>query len=141
MVAQFEERGLRFRYPASWKLEREETEEGWTVSIQSPDTAFILICVREDMPAVEDLAESAVDAFRQEYKDVEVEDCVDQIGGQPALGHEIHFFSFDLTNTCWTRSFYSGAGTVLVMCQANDMDLETHGPVMRAICASLEVEE
>ena len=141
MVSQFDDGGLRFRYPASWKLEREETAEGWTVSLQSPDTAFLLISVREDMPTVEDLAQSVVEAFQQEYASVEVDDCVDLIAGQPAVGHEIHFFSFDLTNTCWTRCFYSGAGTVLVMCQANDLELEQHEPVMKAICASLEVED
>ena len=58
-----------------------------------------------------------------------------------ARGHDISFFSLDLTNTCWTRSFYSGAGTVLVLCQANDLELDDYEPVLRAICASLEVEE
>src|SRR5262245_56933666 len=141
MVTQFDEGGIRFRYPASWQLEREETDQGWTISLQSPDTAFLLLCVREDMPTAEELAEGALDAFRQEYKDVEAEACVEQIAGQAAVGHEIHFFSFDLTNTCWTRSFYCGAGTVLLMWQANDLELEQHGPILKAICASLEVEE
>ena len=58
-----------------------------------------------------------------------------------AVGHDIHFFSFDLTNTCWTRSLYSDAGTLLVMCQANDLELEDYEPVMRAICSSLQVEQ
>lgn len=141
MLAQFDERGVRFRYPASWQLEREETAEGWTVSVQSPDTSFVLICVREDMPSVEDLAQSVVDAFRQEYTDVEVEETVEPLNGQPAFGHEIRFFSFDLTNTCWTRCVYTEAGTTLVMCQSNDLDLEMHEPALRALCASLEFED
>jgi hypothetical protein len=57
------------------------------------------------------------------------------------VGHDIRFFSLDLTNTCWTRSFYSARGTVLVLCQTNDLELETNEPVLRAICASLEVDD
>ena len=58
-----------------------------------------------------------------------------------AVGHDIQFFSLDLTNTCWTRSIDSAIGTLLVLCQSNDLELEEYEPVLRAICASLTVEE
>jgi hypothetical protein len=58
-----------------------------------------------------------------------------------AIGHDINFFSLDLSITCWTRCFYSDAGTVLVMCQASDLELEQTEPLLRAILASLKVEE
>ena len=123
MAEQFKEGGIRFQYPENWRLEREDNDSGWTVSLQSPDTAFLMVCLRE------------------EYPDLEAEDCVDSLAGQPAVGHDIRFFSFDLTNTCWTRSIYGDTGTLLVLCQANDLELEQHEPVLRAICASLKVEE
>jgi hypothetical protein len=66
---------------------------------------------------------------------------VDVVAGQPACGHDIRFFSFDLTNTCWTRSFYCGAGTVLLLWQANDLELERIEPVLKAIIASLKVAD
>ena len=50
------------------------------------------------------------------------------------------FFSLDLTNTCWTRSFYSSEGTVLVLWQVNDLELEHAEPVLKAICSSFRVE-
>jgi hypothetical protein len=141
MAAQFDDGGIRFRYPENWKLEREDNDEGWTVSLQSPDTAFLMICLREDMPSADDMAASALTALREEYPDLEADDCLDSLAGQPAVGHDIRFFSLDLTNTCWTRSFYTTRGTVLVMCQANDLELDRNGPVLRAICASLEIED
>ena len=140
MVAQFEEAGIRFKYPENWRLEREENESGWTVSVHSPETAFLMLCLREDMPRTDEMAETALEALREEYPDLEAEDCVDSLAGQPALGHDIRFFSFDLTNTCWTRSFYSTQGTVLLLCQFNDLETDRNEPVLRAICASLEVE-
>ena len=140
MVARFEEAGVRFKYPENWRLEREENESGWTVSVHSPETAFLMLCLREDMPRTDEMAETALEALREEYPDLEAEDCVDSLAGQPAIGHDIRFFSFDLTNTCWTRSFYSTQGTVLLLCQFNDLETDRNEPVLRAICASLEVE-
>ena len=141
MVGEFEEGGIRFRYPENWKLEREDGEAGWTVLVQSPQTAFLTVTLDEEMPSVDQMAETALAALRDVYPDLEAEDCTDSLAGQPAVGHNIRFFSLDLTNTCWTRSFYSARGTVLVLCQTNDLELDAHEPVLRAICASLELEE
>jgi hypothetical protein len=141
MVAEFEQMGIRFKYPENWRLEREENEEGWSVSVQSPDTAFLMLCLREDMPSTDDVAATALDALREEYPDLESEDCTDSLAGVPALGHDVRFFSFDLTNSCWIRSFYTAQGTVLVLCQFNDLEEEKNEPVLRAICASIEVED
>ena len=141
MVAQFDESGIRFKYPENWQLEREESDSGWTVSVQSPDTAFLLLCLRQDMPQTNDVAETALAALRDDYPDLEADECVDTLAGQPAIGHDIQFFSLDLTNTCWIRSFYSAQGTVLLMCQFNDLEVEKNEPVLRAMCASLELED
>jgi hypothetical protein len=141
MAAQFDDGGIRFRYPENWSLEREDSEEGWTVSLQSPGTAFLMLCLRSDMPPPDQMTETALDALRADYPDLEADDCVESLAGQPAVGHDIRFFSLDLTNTCWTRSFYTAQGTVLLLCQTSDLELETTEPVLRAICASLEVEE
>jgi hypothetical protein len=141
MVAEFHDGGLHFRYPENWKIERQETEDGWTVSVQSPETAFLMICLREDMPGTNDLADAALEALKEEYEELEADACIESVGGQPAVGHDIRFFSLDLPNTCWTRSFYCAQGTVLLLCQLNDLELDTNEPVLRAICASMQVDE
>jgi hypothetical protein len=141
MSLTFEEDGIRFRYPENWRLEREDNETGWTVTVQSPDTAFLLLSLDADMPEPQQVAQTALEALREEYPNLEADAEVDTIAGQPAVGHDIQFFSLDLTNTCWTRSFMTSRGTVLVMWEVNDLELETNDPVLRAITASLEVEE
>jgi hypothetical protein len=141
MIAQFEDSGIRFRYPDTWTLEREENDDGWTVSLQSPGTAFLMLCVREDLPSADELADATLEALREDYPDLEADDCVDTVAGQPAVGHDIRFFSFDLTNSCWTRSFYTARGTVLLLCQTSDLELEEAEPIFRAIRASLTVED
>jgi hypothetical protein len=139
-MAVFDEGGIRFRYPDNWILEREENDAGWTVSVQSPGTAFLMVCLREDTPATDEVADAALSALQEDYPELEYEPCIDSVAGQPAVGHLIRFFSLDLTNTCWTRSFYSSEGTVLVLWQVNDLELEQAEPILKAICSSFEVE-
>jgi hypothetical protein len=141
MAERFENNGISFLYPENWRLEREESDTGWTVMLQSPDTAFFLLSLDEDGHDSEYIANTALEALREDYPDVEADECVDSLAGVPAVGHDIRFISLDLTNTCWTRSFYCADGTVLVMCQLNDLELEQHEPVLRAICASLKLED
>jgi hypothetical protein len=136
----FQADGIRFQYPDNWQLTREQAEHGWTVSVQSPDTAFFMLTLDEHMPEVGLVAQTVIDALRADYPDLEAEDALESIAGQPALGHDIRFFSFDLTNTCRTRCLYSESGTILVMLQANDLELEDVEPIFKAICASLKVE-
>ena len=137
----FREGGVSFRYPENWRLEREESETGWTVSLQSPQTAFVVVSCDGSMPSAEDVAQTTLEALQSEYPGLEADPAVDTLAGQMAVGHDIRFFSFDLTNSCWTRCFYSAEGTVMVMCQANDLELERHEPVLKAICASLQVDD
>ena len=141
MASLFERDGISFRYPESWRLEREEVEGGWTVTLQSPGTAFLTLAFDEQMPTVEEMADAALEALREEYPTLDAEDNVEKLAGQMAVGHDISFISLDLTNTCWIRSFYSDTGSVLLLCQVNDFELEEYGPVLRAVCASLHVEE
>jgi hypothetical protein len=139
MPAQFDDAGIHFLYPDNWRLERESSDDGWTVSVQSPGPAFLLLTVDQNDPSPEDMLATAREALQADYPDLEVEDCIDTLAGLPAVGHNMRFISLDLTNTCWTRSFYSEAGTVMVLCQCNDLESEVNEPVLRAICASMKV--
>lgn len=141
MTKLFRADGISFRYPANWTLEREDADGGWTVSVQSPATAFVVLSCDRSSPGAAAVAETALEALQEEYPGLEAESQVETLAGHPALGHDIHFISLDLTNTCWTRSLDAPAGTVLIMYQVNDLELDVYGPVLKAIGASLTVEE
>ena len=141
MPMHFEADGIRFMYPDNWKQTREDAETGWSVTVESPDTAFFMVTFDENMPEAAQVADTVLEALRADYPDLEADDAVESLAGQPALGHNIRFFSLDLTNTCGTRVFYSDTGTVLLMWQAADLEFEAIEPVFKAIRASLRVEE
>ena len=139
MALRFQQDGVSFRYPENWRLERETTADGWTATVQSPDTAFVVVSCDHSMPTAEEMAEAALEALRAEYPSLEAMPCIETLAGQMAVGHDVRFFSLDLTNTCWTRCLHTDDGTLLVMCQTNDLEMEKNEPVLRAICASLTV--
>jgi hypothetical protein len=140
MAAEFHEDGISFRYPENWELEREGYESGWTVSVQSRDTAFLTVTFDADAPDIGRMADSALESLRSEYPDLEAEPKVESIAGQPAVGHDVRFFSFDLTNTAGIRAFRGEAGTVLLLWQFNDLEQVRSEPVLKAICASIREE-
>jgi hypothetical protein len=136
----FFEDGLSFCYPDDWQIDRKPSEEGWTVELQSPGTAFAVIQMDRTMPAIEHVAQTTLAALREDYPKLEAQTAIDMLAGEMAVGHDIEFFCLDVPTTCWTRSFYAAAGTVLVLCQVTDVDQETFEPMLRGICASMRAE-
>jgi hypothetical protein len=141
VTKQFRQDGVSFDYPANWTLERESAEDGWTVTVQSPGTAFAMIRLDPTLPPTEQVAQTALDALRADYEELEAEPCVEMLAGEMAIGHDINFFALDLSNTCWTRCIYAAAGTLLVLCQVSDLEQVEYEPVLRAICQSLQADE
>lgn len=136
----FQEDGVRFQYPSNWTLTRENSDNGWTVAVQSLNSAFFVLTFDAEMPEVGTVAETVLEALRADYPGLEAEEAIESILGQPAVGHDIQFFTLDFTNTCVTRCFYAETGTVLVMWQATDLDIDAMLPVFQAIRASLRID-
>src|SRR5205814_997886 len=94
-----------------------------------------------DFPDADTMADTVLAAMREEYHQLEADESGEEIAGVWAVGHDLSFISFDLTNTCWTRSFDTADGTVLLLCQSADFEMPEQEPVLRAICSSLVVNE
>jgi hypothetical protein len=139
MPALFEGQGIRFAYPENWQLEEAQTEQGWSVTVQSPGTAFLLINIQKDRPGVQEVLDTTLSTLREDYPELEAEPASERIAGRPARGHDIQFFSLDLVNTCWTRCIRTNDRTLLILCQTNDLELEIAEPVLRAMRASIEL--
>jgi hypothetical protein len=141
MPATYDRRGVSFQYPENWAVEEGQTDEGWCVTVQSAGTAFFLISIHNDRPTVRDVLDTTLAALREDYPDLEAEEAEEKLAGHRARGHDVRFFSLDMVNTCWLRSFRTADRTFLVLCQASDLDADTAEPVLRAMRATLAVEE
>lgn len=141
MVARFDRSGVRFSYPTNWALDVEDNGDGWTATVQSEQTAFVLVALRPDADSPSELANEALEVFQAEYKELDAEPVVESLAGRPAVGHDIDFLTLDTATSCRTRCIDTPSGSLLVMTQVGEYDRERNEPVLAAVLASLAVEE
>lgn len=130
---------IRFSYPEGWQLDESRAEDGMTVNLQSPSSMFMFLTLTDSSMPPEDLAEQALATMREEYPELESSVVCETIAHVPAVGHDINFFSLDLTNSCWIRAFSSQRHTILIFAQASDLELELGESAFQALCGSIEL--
>ena len=141
-IQTFERDGVRFEYPGNWTIEPAESEGGgWSVSVHSPETAFLLVALRPEADDPAQLADRTLEALRGDYQELDAENAVETVAGVLAIGHDLDFLTLDTAITCQTRCLETPVGPLLVMWQTSEYDRERNEPILRAIRASLTVEE
>ncbi|WP_439629431.1 hypothetical protein [Gemmata sp.] len=134
--------GISFKFPTNWRAEAEDTEDGgWAVTVSSPDTAFALVSLRPDAGPPADLADQILDALRADYPELDAENRVETVGGVMAVGHDIDFLTLDAAVACRTRALDTLAGALVVMTQVSGYDRAENEPVLRAVVASVTIED
>ena len=140
MVAKFERAGVSFSYPDNWTVEVEEFAGGWSVSVQSPATAFFTLTLDEGSPPPGEFADAALATIQEAYRETDAQPVCDALANMPSVGHDVQFFSFDLTNTGGIRAVAVIGGTLLAIWQGNDLEIQNLA-VLSAIKTSLAIHE
>jgi hypothetical protein len=134
--------GVRFRYPESWAVTDESTDEKVAVTVQSDGTAFWTIAVLPDAPRPERVVESAVAAYRDDYTEIDVYPAQTKTGPSgTVVSREIEFVCLELIAAAHIEAYETGAQTVLILFQASDAELKTRRDVLDAMTASVQVAE
>lgn len=136
---EFNDFGVRFRYPAGWEAEVSEDCPRATVALQSSSgPAFVLVTLDDEGPPPAELADEALAAMREEYPTLEDVPALETIDGHPAIGHDLEFISLDVPNTCAIRCFRTPRRTVLIFAQWSDIEGEDPELQIRSLIRSLE---
>jgi hypothetical protein len=115
MASHYKKHGIALAYPERWELS-EHLEPGQvTISLISPGTSFLTICLFQDRPDPEEVAEAALQAFRDEYTELDIYPTRAQVGRRPAISWDLEFFCLELTNS---------ARTCLLLFQGTDQEFE-----------------
>ncbi len=143
MTDTFDRDGIRFQYPTNWRPDPDAADDdgaAWTVVLQSPGTAFLLVSLRPEADTPAALADQTLDALKTEYKELDADDVVETLADRVAIGHDIDFLTLDTAVACHTRCVDTPAGPLLLMGQASEYDRATADPVFRAVFASLVID-
>jgi len=140
---EFTRDGISFRHPANWSVETDEDAEtgGWTVTVTSTETAFVMVSLQPGASDPADLADQTLPALRGDYKEIDVENVTETVAGQLAIGFDADFLTVDMAITCRVRCLDTPAGPLLVMAQVSEYDRGRNDPALRAVVASLKVDE
>ena len=138
-MKQFDAHGVRFSYPADWSLADESTDEKVEVTVQSDGTAFWTVAVFETA-APEEVVDSAVAAYREDYPDLDAYPAETNEGPSgPVVSREVEFVCLELIAVARVSSYRAGGRTVMVLFQSADAELEARRPLLAAMTASLKV--
>jgi hypothetical protein len=133
--------GIRFRYPAAWQLTEQEAGGEVSIAVSSPETSFWSLSLFFDRPQPEQVMESALDAFREEYDEIDIYPVSANLCRQKNLARDVEFVCLDLLNSAFLRAFRTARFTALVLYQGTDHELEDETqPLLEAISNSLQCD-
>lgn len=139
MIELFERGGVAFQYPANWSFEIDDDEGDWLATLQTPGTALMTIAYRLDTEPTE-LADETLEAFQDDYPDLDSEIAVEKLAGRTALGHDIDFLTLDTPVMAKVRAVGIPSGALLVFWQYSDRDRDHYEPLFQAVLGSLRIE-
>jgi hypothetical protein len=140
MQQQFQGLGIRFRYPDDWRLSEEMGDDEVSITLSSPESAFWSATVMRHRPDPEEVLQTALDVFRDQYDDVDVEQTQARLANREVPAADVDFVCFEMISTARLRAFRTEQFTVLVLSQSTDADQDDHEDTLAAISDSLVCE-
>jgi len=129
--------GVVFVYPEGWDLSREEHGTDVTWHLQTDGSAFWSLTLLASRPTAEDALEAVLDAFRQEYPDLDIYTGPDLALPGPVAGCDLDFVYVDLVNSARIRAEATSAFTAIVIYQGEDREVAQYREQFEAISRSL----
>ena len=141
LLETYRSHGVEFTYPEHWELAEDREGEQLSVSVSSPGTSFWLLSLFFDRPAPDQLIESALQAYREEYDELDVYPAAKRLGSYDCIGRDVQFVCLELINSASLCALQNGGVTALVLYQGTDHELEETRPILEAISSSLQFHQ
>src|SRR5262245_54395681 len=133
--------GVRFRFPSEWEVSEQREESQLSITVSSPHTSFWTVTLLPDRPEPEDIVAAVLDAFHEEYDELDDYPSRARVGKRPTVARDIDFVCLELLNVARVRAFRTPDFTVMVLYQGTDREFEESGPVLEKITKSLAFGE
>jgi hypothetical protein len=140
-VKEYQREKLILKHPLDWTIEEAEEGDGWTTTIQSPGSAFILVSLRPEAEDAAQLADETLGILKDDYPELDHEDRVEKLAGLMAIGHDIDLIALDTSVVCQTRSLESPDGPMVILWQCAEPDLKEFEPQLKMILMSVHFED
>ena len=101
----YDSNGVRFRFPKHWELHEEHSDNQLSITVSSPGTSFWSLLIFFDALSMEELMETALDTFREEYEELDVYPVVETICQRESIARELEFVCLEMINSAFLRAF------------------------------------
>lgn len=135
--ATYKSHGLSFRYPGDWQLSEEKDGDQIAITVSSPGTAFWTMSLFSGCPEPEDVIAAVLDAFHEEYTELDEYQAKVQLCKRPTVARDIDFVCLELLNSARARAFRTTECTVMVLYQWTEGEREDFEPILERITRSL----
>ena len=132
--------GLRFDYPAGWLVTEEHSGDDITLTAADEGVALWSVTLIPDRPDPKTVLKMALQAFQDEYNDVDVTEVSDVLSGHEADGIDIDFECLELLNVASFRAFTTEDSTFLIMFQTTSHELAELESVFEAMNRSFRCD-
>ena len=137
MDTTYQAHGVNFRYPGDWLVSEEQTDEQLAITISSPLTAFWMVSLFPDCPEPGDVVDTVLEAFQEEYSEMDEYPSKARVGQHPTVARDIDFVCLDVLNLASVRAFRTPEFTVMVLFQLTEAERDETGPILDKITRSL----
>ena len=132
--------GLKFEYPDIWDVSHEADDGDTIVTVTLSDTCFWLIRILPACPPPPQVVQSCIDAYDEEYEEVESEKVDCSLAGLPAYARNLSFFCLELMNNVGLRSVRTMDFTLLLLWQGTHHEMAEFHEGIDRMTQSIRVE-
>lgn len=137
MDGEYAAHGVRFRYPAEWEVSEQRDESQLSITVSSLHTSFWTLTLISDRPDPEDIVAAVLDAFHEEYDELDDYPSQARVGKRPTVARDIDFVCLELLNVARVRAFRTADFTAMVLYQGTDAEFQDTEPILERITKSL----
>ena len=129
---------MRFRFPAEWEVSEQRDGSQLSITVASPHTSFWTLTLLADRPDPDDIVAAVLDAFEEEYDELDVYPSTACVGDRDTVARDIDFVCLELLNVARVRAFRTAEFTVMVLYQGTDGEFGETEPLLEQITKSLD---
>ena len=130
-LRRIESHGVEFSFPDFWEFSEEEADNGdVALTVAAVGTCFWTLRILRSSPSPDDVIRSCIDAFAEEYGEIDDYPATCRIAGEAAIGRELEFICLELVNSVGLYSVRTRRFTLLVWWQGTDHELLEVRPLL-----------
>lgn len=139
-LAGYHKHGISFQYPDFWEMSEQTDGTDILVTVAADDTCFWMIRILPGCPPPPQVVESCLEAFREEYEEVDVSESDVTLAEMPAYARDVDFYCMELMNSAKFRCVRTTDFTLLAWWQGTFHELEQRQPILEHMMNSVRAD-